>query len=60
MADRISGARLIELDSDDHLIWLSDRREQLVDEIEAFVRATDSKSGPDLPRGARSEHVASS
>jgi pimeloyl-ACP methyl ester carboxylesterase/DNA-binding winged helix-turn-helix (wHTH) protein len=50
MADRIPGARLIELDSDDHLIWLSDRREQLVDEIEAFVRATAPEAGPNMPR----------
>jgi pimeloyl-ACP methyl ester carboxylesterase/DNA-binding winged helix-turn-helix (wHTH) protein len=60
MADRISGARLIELDSDDHLIWLSDRREQLVDEIEAFVRATASQADPDMPRDARPQHLASS
>jgi hypothetical protein len=32
------------------LIWLSDRREQLVDEIEAFVRATAPEAGPNMPR----------
>ena len=38
--DLIPGARLVELDSDIHLIWLSDVIEEITDEIEAFVAAT--------------------
>jgi pimeloyl-ACP methyl ester carboxylesterase/DNA-binding SARP family transcriptional activator len=46
MAARIPDATIVELDSKDHLIWLSDAREQLVDEIEAFVRRTASDASP--------------
>ena len=28
---------MVELDSNDHLIWLSDARDQLVDAIHTFV-----------------------
>jgi class 3 adenylate cyclase len=38
--DLIPGARLVELDSDVHLIWLSDVIDDITDEIEAFVTAT--------------------
>ncbi|HEX5096302.1 MAG TPA: alpha/beta fold hydrolase [Acidimicrobiia bacterium] len=35
--DLIPGARLVELDSDIHLIWLSDVIEEITDEIEQFI-----------------------
>jgi len=35
--DLIPDARLVELDTDIHLIWLSDVVEQITDEIESFV-----------------------
>src|SRR5207248_11457652 len=37
MAARIPDAKLVELDSDDHLIWLSDALDVMVDEIQDFV-----------------------
>ena len=37
MAARLPRARMIELDSPDHLLWLSNRRGQLVEAIRAFV-----------------------
>ncbi len=37
MAERIPHATMIELDSEDHLIWLCDAREELLDAIEQFV-----------------------
>jgi hypothetical protein len=35
--DLIPDARLVELDSDVHLIWLSDVIEEITDEIERFI-----------------------
>jgi hypothetical protein len=37
MARSIPGARLVEHDSDVHLIWLSDVTDQIAGELEAFV-----------------------
>jgi pimeloyl-ACP methyl ester carboxylesterase/DNA-binding SARP family transcriptional activator len=39
MADRLPHATMVELDSSDHLIWLSDARDQLIDTIRKFVVA---------------------
>jgi pimeloyl-ACP methyl ester carboxylesterase len=38
--DLIPNARLVELDSDVHLIWVSDVIDDITDEIEAFIAAT--------------------
>jgi DNA-binding SARP family transcriptional activator/pimeloyl-ACP methyl ester carboxylesterase len=38
--DLIPGARLVELDTDIHLIWLSDVIDQITREIEAFITQT--------------------
>jgi pimeloyl-ACP methyl ester carboxylesterase len=38
--DLIPGARLVELDSDIHLLWLSDAIDTITDEIEAFLTRT--------------------
>jgi pimeloyl-ACP methyl ester carboxylesterase len=37
MADRLPKATMVELDSNDHLIWMSDARDQLIDVIRSFV-----------------------
>ncbi len=37
MAERLPHATMVELDSDDHLIWMSDAREQIVDAVEDLV-----------------------
>jgi pimeloyl-ACP methyl ester carboxylesterase len=39
MAARLPHATMVELDSDDHLIWLCDARDQLIDAIRTFVEA---------------------
>jgi pimeloyl-ACP methyl ester carboxylesterase/DNA-binding SARP family transcriptional activator len=39
MAERLPQATMVELDSNDHLIWLSDARDQLIDAIRTFVTA---------------------
>jgi pimeloyl-ACP methyl ester carboxylesterase len=39
MAERLRHATMVELDSSDHLAWLSDARDQLIDAIHAFVVA---------------------
>jgi pimeloyl-ACP methyl ester carboxylesterase len=39
MAERRPRATMVELDSNDHLIWLSDARDQLIDAIRSFVVA---------------------
>ena len=45
--DLISGAKLVELDSGIHLIWLSDVIDEITTEIESFVRqAVDSGRDP--------------
>ena len=41
MAARLSHATMVELDSRDHLIWLSDARDQLVDAVRTFVGGLD-------------------
>jgi pimeloyl-ACP methyl ester carboxylesterase len=41
MATRLPHATMVELDSRDHLIWLSDAREQLVDAVRSFVGGLD-------------------
>ena len=38
--DLIPGAELVELDSDIHLIWLSDVIDEITTQIEAFVGPT--------------------
>jgi hypothetical protein len=38
-ADRIPNAKLVELDSADHLIWLTDALDSMVNEIQDFVQA---------------------
>jgi pimeloyl-ACP methyl ester carboxylesterase/DNA-binding SARP family transcriptional activator len=40
MARRLPRATMVELASDDHLIWMSDARDELVDVIEDFVART--------------------
>jgi pimeloyl-ACP methyl ester carboxylesterase len=47
-AARIPGAKLVELDSADHLIWLTDALDAMVDEIQDFVGAT-AAPGPAGP-----------
>lgn len=37
MAARLPHATMVELDSDDHLIWVSDARDQLVEAVRSFV-----------------------
>ncbi len=37
MAERLPGPSIVELDSNDHLISLSDARDQLIDAIRTFV-----------------------
>jgi DNA-binding SARP family transcriptional activator/pimeloyl-ACP methyl ester carboxylesterase len=44
--DLIPDARLVELDSDVHLIWLSDVIDEITDEIEAFVAETLGEVAP--------------
>jgi DNA-binding SARP family transcriptional activator/pimeloyl-ACP methyl ester carboxylesterase len=48
MAEQIPGAEFVEVDTDIHVIWLSDRVEEITDELEAFlaraVRAPDVES----------------
>ena len=39
MAERLPQATMVELDSNDHLIWLSDARDQLIDAVRTFVVA---------------------
>lgn len=46
MAERIPGATMIELDSDDHLIWLTDALEQMSDEIQDFLTAATPTQNP--------------
>ncbi len=41
MATLLPHATMIELDSRDHLIWLSDAREALVDAVRCFVGQLD-------------------
>ena len=48
MAERIPGATMVELDSDDHLIWLTDALEQMTDEIQNFLTGT--KPNPETHR----------
>ena len=55
MAERIRGARFVELDGDDHLLWVGDI-DALCGEIERFLaslpsRATDEPRSPDAARG---------
>ena len=55
MAERIRGARFVELEGDDHLLWVGDI-EALCGEIERFLarlpsRATDQPRSPDAARG---------
>jgi pimeloyl-ACP methyl ester carboxylesterase len=45
--DLIPGARLVELDSDIHLIWLSDVIDDITDAIEDFVVSTVMPTTPD-------------
>ena len=42
LADRIPGARFVELDGDEHLLWLGDV-EAVCSEIEAFVTGTQTR-----------------
>jgi DNA-binding SARP family transcriptional activator/pimeloyl-ACP methyl ester carboxylesterase len=37
MAERIPGARMVEFDSPDHLIWVNSAMDQLIEEIRDFV-----------------------
>jgi pimeloyl-ACP methyl ester carboxylesterase len=48
MAERLPQATMVELDSNDHLIWLSDARDQLIDAVRTFVAAL-----PDTERPTR-------
>jgi pimeloyl-ACP methyl ester carboxylesterase len=55
MAERIRGARFVELEGDDHLLWVGDI-EALCGEIERFIanlpsRATDEPRSPNAARG---------
>jgi DNA-binding SARP family transcriptional activator/pimeloyl-ACP methyl ester carboxylesterase len=43
MAERIRGARFVELDGDDHVMWVGDI-DTLLGEIEAFVAAVESRA----------------
>jgi pimeloyl-ACP methyl ester carboxylesterase/DNA-binding SARP family transcriptional activator len=45
MAERLPETSFVELESDDHLIWLSDARDQLIDAIRTFVLTRASPSG---------------
>jgi pimeloyl-ACP methyl ester carboxylesterase len=50
MAARIPGARMVELDSEDHLIWLTSALDRLIEEIQAFVDDNESsRSQPAAP-----------
>ena len=44
MADRIAGARFVELDGDDHVMWVGEL-EPLCSEIERFVLSVDARAG---------------
>jgi pimeloyl-ACP methyl ester carboxylesterase/DNA-binding SARP family transcriptional activator len=45
MAERLPHATMVELDSNDHLLWLSDVRDQIVDAIRSFVEALPQADG---------------
>jgi hypothetical protein len=45
MEARLPHATRVELDSHDHLIWLSDAREQLIAAVRAFVEGLDRAAG---------------
>ena len=47
MADRIRGAKLVELPGDDHLPWVGDQ-DEILDEVEEFL--TGARRGPDPDR----------
>ena len=47
MADRIRGAKLVELPGDDHLPWVGDQ-DEILDEVEEFL--TGVRRGPDPDR----------
>jgi DNA-binding SARP family transcriptional activator/pimeloyl-ACP methyl ester carboxylesterase len=44
LASAIPGARLVELDGDDHWLWAGDQR-HVVDQIRAFIRHIEGRSG---------------
>ena len=48
MAARIPNAKMVELDSADHLIWLTDALDAMVNEIQDFVQGSLAKG----PHGA--------
>jgi class 3 adenylate cyclase len=41
LADEIAGARFVELDGADHLVWVGPDTERMLDEIERFVTGSD-------------------
>src|SRR5262249_21760412 len=60
--DLIPGARLVELDSDIHLIWLSDVIPEITDAVEGFVTTTVSAANDETsgaqPQAERSSQTA--
>jgi DNA-binding SARP family transcriptional activator len=52
MADRIDGARFVELEGDDHVMWLG-QIEPLCSQIESFVLSVDARSGARNVLGTR-------
>ncbi len=48
IADNIPGAAMCELDTDDHLIWFSEKVDEITEQVERFVTSRWSIAPPDL------------